>query len=116
MFEHKTEPLAPRHVFLKRFVKFFLIGSVLIILSLGIGTMGYMYFGGLDVVNAFYNSCMILTGMGPDVMNPSRSLMVFASFYAIYSGVIFLSSITIIFAPIIHRFFHIIHIEDDDKP
>ena len=76
--------------------------------------MGYMHFGGLDLINGFYNSSMILTGMGPDVINPTRPLMIFASFYAIYSGVIFLSSITIIFAPIVHRFFHVLHIEDDE--
>ncbi len=57
---------------------------------------------------------MILTGMGP--MNPivSVSGKLFASFYALFSGIIFLSSILIVMAPIVHRFLHKFHLEDEE--
>jgi hypothetical protein len=112
MFEHKSKALARRPVFYKRLLTFWILGTLLILFSLGIGTGGYMYFGNLNFVDGFYNASMILTGMGPAEQNPTEALKVFASFYALYSGVVFLSSIAIVLAPIVHRFFHLIHIDD----
>lgn len=111
MFEHKSKPLAHPKVFYRRLLTFWLLGTGLLVVSLGLGTVGYMHFGNLTVTDGFYNASMILTGMGPDVPNPNNSLKIFASLYALYSGIIFLSSITIVFAPIVHRFFHMIHME-----
>ena len=111
MFENKSEPLAQPPVFYKRLITFVLLGTGMIAISLGLGTIGYMHYGKLNATDGFYNASMILTGMGPDVPNPCDALKIFASFYALYSGVIFLSSITIVFAPIVHRFFHMIHME-----
>ncbi len=114
MFERKSEPLAKPKVFYKRLITFFLLGFSMIVISLGIGTIGYMRYGKLDFTDGFYNASMILTGMGPDVQDPTEAVKIFAALYAIYSGVIFLSSITIIFAPIVHRFFHVIHMDEND--
>ena len=114
MFENKSKPLAHPRVFYKRLFTYWLLGSGLIALSLGMGTIGYMYFGNLNFIDGLYNASMILTGMGPAKQDPSEALKVFASFYALYSGIIFLSSITIVFAPIVHRFFHIMHMERTD--
>lgn len=71
-----------------------------------------MQFGNLSLTDGFYNASMILTGMGPAEPNPTESLKIFASLYALYSGIVFLSSIAIVMAPIVHRFFHILHVED----
>jgi hypothetical protein len=49
---------------------------------------------------------MILTGMGPVDKPLDDAGKIFASFYAIYSGVAFLSSVAIIFSPVVHRFLH----------
>lgn len=111
MFENKSEPLAKPRVFNKRLLTFAWLGTGLIAISLAIGTIGYMHFGGLGLIDAVYNASMILTGMGPDVQSPRDALKIFASIYALYSGVVFLSSIAIVFAPIVHRFFHLIHLE-----
>jgi hypothetical protein len=115
MFENKKEPLAKHHIFLKRLITYWISGLLILVISLGLGTMGYMHYGHLSIVDGFYNASMILTGMGPAEQNPLDPAKIFASFYAIYSGVIFLSSMTIIFAPIVHRFFHIIHLEDSES-
>ncbi len=112
MFEHRSKALARRPVFYKRLLTFWILGSVLILFSLAIGTAGYMHFGRMNLVDGFYNASMILTGMGPAEQNPEQSLKVFASFYALYSGVVFLSCIAIVMAPIVHRFFHMIHLDD----
>ena len=114
MFEHKSKPLAHKEIFYKRLFIFWLLGTSLIIFSLIIGTLGYKYFGNLGVIDAFYNASMILSGMGPALENAQNPVKVFSSFYALYCGIIFLSSVTIAFAPIIHRFFHVIHLESND--
>ncbi|MBK6546672.1 MAG: hypothetical protein IPO78_08485 [Saprospiraceae bacterium] len=111
MFEHKTKPLANKHVFYRRMFVFWMLGTSLIIFSLILGTLGYMYFGNVGAVDGFYNASMILAGMGPALEKPCDAVKIFSSFYALYCGIVFLSSITIAFAPIIHRFFHIIHLE-----
>jgi hypothetical protein len=88
---------------------------VLLFLSLGIGVGGYIYFGGLNFIDAFYNPSMILTGMGPvDAMTTNTSKW-FASFYALFSGIAFLTTIAVFFAPAIHRFLHKIHIDEDGR-
>ena len=61
-------------------------------------------------------SCMILTGMGPVAEMTSESAKLFSSFYALYSGIAFLSITAVFLAPIIHRLLHILQVERDDDP
>ena len=86
---------------------------LLIFASILIGTLGYYYFGQLGWLDSFYMACMILTGMGPVEDMSSSSAKWFSSFYALYSGVAFLSITAVFFAPIIHRLLHILHVEDN---
>jgi hypothetical protein len=97
--------------FVKNLTRSFLIGSGLIIISLGIGGIGYHFFGNLDWLSAFLNASMILTGMGPvdPMINSSGKL--FAIFYSLVSGVTFLVIVGIIFAPIYQRFLHKFHLD-----
>lgn len=100
--------------FIYRSLRFILYAFILLGISLAIGVAGYSYFGKLDFVDAFYNASMILTGMGPvDAMTTSAAKW-FASFYALFSGVAFLTTVAVFFAPSIHRFLHKIHIDDTD--
>lgn len=80
--------------------------------SLLLGIIGYMATTGMTVVDALLNASMILTGMGPVSVMETNTAKVFASFYAIYSGVAFLSVIGVFIAPIVHRFLHKHHLED----
>ena len=61
-----------------------------LIISLFIGIAGYYYFARLDFVDSLLNASMILGGMGPVNILPNNSAKVFASFYALYSGMVFL--------------------------
>jgi hypothetical protein len=114
VFENKTEPLATRNVFYTRILFSFLMTLVLIAFSLGLGTWGYHVFGELPLVDALLNAAMILTGMGP--VNPMQSTAgkLFATFYCLFSGIIFLTLMAIVLAPIYHRFLHKFHLQDDE--
>ena len=111
-FEHKTEQIvSPKH-FLRRLLRYGLIAALLIGLSLGLGVLGYRYLCHLGWVDSIYNASMILAGMGPvDILQTSEAKL-FASAYAIFSGVAFLTAVSVFFAPIVHRFFHVLHADD----
>ena len=103
--------LHTRKHFLKNLTKSFLTGFVMILVSLGLGGVGYHFFGNLDWLSAFLNASMILTGMGPvdPMISPTGKL--FAIFYSLFSGVTFLIIAGIIFAPIYQRFLHKFHLD-----
>lgn len=114
-FEHKSQPLISRSQFARRMAAYTAFGLAFLSLSLAIGTAGYACFANLPVVDAFLNASMILTGMGPvDKMETSDGKL-FASFYAIYSGVAFLTFCGVLFTPIYHRFMHQFHLDLGEK-
>jgi len=115
MFEHKQHPLLPFPKFLIRVGRFFIYSISLICLALFIGTMGYHYFAKLSWIDSFYNASMILTGMGPVSVLTTNTSKLFSSFYALFSGIAFLSTVAILFAPIVHRFLHMMHIDEMDE-
>ncbi len=115
MFEHHKEPLAPSHIFLSRVVKSFLLSMFIISFSLFIGMMGYHYIDDLLWIDAFVESAMISAGMGPIAPLHSFNAKLFAGFYALYSGLALIAAVGIIIAPIIHRFFHLLHVDNDGE-
>lgn len=116
-FERQSEPLAPLGHFLFRFWKCFAVTLAIVGFSLGLGTAGYHFIARLDWVDALYNSAMILTGMGPVDRMETAAGKLFGTFYALYSGIAFLSLVAVILAPVYHRFLHHFHVtEDDDRP
>lgn len=113
--EHKSAHLLPFRKFLIRVLLYFLFSLGLIVLSLGMGTFGYHYFGQLHWLDSFYNASMILTGMGPVNVMVTDDAKLFSSFYALFSGIAFLSMVAVIFAPITHRFLHILHMQENES-
>ena len=79
--------------------------------SLGIGIVGYHLFVGLGWLDALLNASMILTGMGPVDPVTTAGGKLFASAYALFSGVAFLTIVAVLLAPLIHRFLHRFHLE-----
>lgn len=114
-FETKKQKLASYPSFLKRMGKYSLFAFALIGFSVGIGTAGYHFFDHISWLDSFYMASMILTGMGPVSEMTTDAAKWFSSFYALYSGVAFLSITAVFFAPIIHRLLHILHIEDEER-
>ena len=113
--EHRRQEVIQLPNFLVRVGRYALFSFMLVAVSLGIGTTGYHYFGQINWLDSFYMSCMILTGMGPVAEMVTEKAKLFSSFYALYSGVAFLSITAVFLAPIIHRLLHILHVEKDDN-
>jgi hypothetical protein len=114
MFENKRQPLATRSVFFGRIFKSVALATFILSLCLLIGIFGYHYFSDIPWIDSLHNASMILSGMGPVVEIKTYSGKIFSSAYALFSGVAFITNIGIILAPATHRFFHKLHLEDDD--
>ena len=113
MTRKNTNILTPR-AFAKRVVTYTIVSLGLLVFSLGIGIFGYHFIGDLGWVDSLYNASMILTGMGPIDEMKTDAAKFFASAYALFSGVIFLSTVAIFFAPFAHRLMHLLRVDDLD--
>jgi hypothetical protein len=115
MYEHKSQPLAPKKVYYDRIRRNMQFSFVVLFICLLIGTVGFK-FTGIHVawIDAFHNASMLLSGMGPvlDVNKMGFGSKIFSSCYALFSGVAFITTIGILVAPAVHRFFHRLHLED----
>jgi hypothetical protein len=100
--------------FYSRLFKSATIGALFLIISLTIGVVGYHYYFNIPWLDGLVNASMILTGMGPVDRAETDGAKLFSSLYAIYSGVAFLTSVAIIFSPVVHRFLHRFHIEVEE--
>ena len=112
MYEHHKQPLASREVFARRLALNGLIGFLLLGFSLFIGMLGYHFLEDLSWIDSLLNASMILGGMGPVNPMQTNAGKIFASFYAIYSGVVLLASVGVLATPIFHRFLHYFHLAD----
>jgi hypothetical protein len=113
--ERLNEEVVPFDHFIIRLGQYALFSLTLIVISVFIGLTGYRIFADMNWVDSFHMSCMILTGMGPVMEMKTDTAKIFSSFYALYSGVAFLSIVGVFLTPIIHRLLHILHIERDDQ-
>jgi len=110
--ERRHEALLTRRKFLRRQAGYTATAFSLILCSLGLGVLGYHEIEHLSWIDSLLNASFILTGMGP--VDPVRSIggKLFASAYAIFSGIAFLTTIGILVTPLVHRFLHRFHIEE----
>ncbi|HET9825052.1 MAG TPA: hypothetical protein VFP87_06935 [Chitinophagaceae bacterium] len=116
MYEHKTQPLASTSVYYKRIAGNIFRVSGIFALMLLVGTIGYHFSTQPFTywLDALHNASMILSGMGPVVTAGFTTAgKIFSSFYALFSGIIFVGAMGYIFAPGLHRIFHRLHIEQE---
>ncbi len=111
MFENKKQPLVSRRKFYYRLSRTFFIALVILFSCLMIGVFGYHYTAKIAWLDSLHNASMILSGMGPVVSIDTVTGKWFSSFYALFSGVAFITNIGILLAPVVHRFFHKLHLE-----
>ncbi len=113
--EHHTKPLLTKKEFARRQLRYAGFSLLILCFSLAMGTVGYKFFGRLHWVDAFLNASMILTGMGPVDHLDTTAGKLFASFYALFSGIAFLTFAGVLFAPAYHRFLHKLHLNIEGK-
>jgi len=113
--QSRRERLLPFGAFLWRVAGHVGVATVVILASLLVGIAGYVYFERLSWLDGFLNAAMLLGGMGP-VESPQTKTnggKVFAGFYALYSGMVFLVVAGIALSPVVHRVLHKFHLDDE---
>ena len=112
MYEHRRQPLLTYRQFFHRILRHGLLAFAATVVALAIGVGGYFFLGHLPFVDSLLNASMILGGMGPVDALPSNAAKVFASFYALFSGLFFIGVLAVLLAPFVHRIMHHFHLEE----
>ncbi|HVM62741.1 MAG TPA: hypothetical protein VMV72_17900 [Verrucomicrobiae bacterium] len=112
MFEQRQQPVISRKHFFRRLARHAWISLAIIAGSLGMGILGYHLTEGMSWLDSLLNASMILSGMGPVGELKTDAGKWFASFYALFSGVAFITTCGVLFAPVVHRFLHKFHAEE----
>ena len=113
-YERRQDQLAPRSVFVKRIVASLAVALGLICVVLLIGIAGYHYLAGFNWIDSLLEASMILGGMGPIKELPNDTAKIFASIYALFSGLLLIAMMGIILSPVIHRVMHKFHVDEKD--
>lgn len=106
MYEHKRDRLLPWPAFVGRVVRHVLVAQILVGVALAIGIVGYRSFEQMPLIDALLNSAMLLGGMGPVGELHTMGGKLFASFYALFAGLVFISVAGIVLTPVAHRVLH----------
>ena len=113
MYESTRQKPLPRAHFVKRLALHLSLALALLAASLGGGMCGYVWFERLPWLDAFLNAAMLLGGMGPVNAPVTEQGKLFAGFYALYAGLVFLIVVGVMLAPMLHRLLHTFHWEED---
>lgn len=113
MYERKKAHPLHRKEFARRIALHLLAAVAVVAFSLGIGILGYHFLGKLEWLDAVLNASMILGGMGPVDRLTTPEGKLFASFYALFSGLVFIALSGFLLAPFVHRLLHRFHWEED---
>src|SRR5213079_3390262 len=112
MYEQRNHPLLSRAKFARRVARRLLLALFLVGIALGLGVFGYHYIGGLSWIDSLLNASMILGGMVPVDPLHSDAAKIFASCYALFSGLAFIGIVSVLLAPFVHRMLHRVHAEE----
>jgi hypothetical protein len=113
MYEHRMERLLSRARFTKRVIRHFSLALLVLAVGLGIGVLGYHCLDQLNWIDSLLNASMILGGMGPVDPLHSSAAKIFASCYALFSGLAFIGIASLIVAPFVHRILHRFHLDKE---
>ena len=112
MYEKRHEQLLPFRAFMWRILRSALFSGAIVVIALSIGIAGYHFTEHLPWLDALLNASMILGGMGPVDGLHTVAGKLFASFYALFSGLVFIGAASVLLAPLVHRLMHHFHIEE----
>jgi hypothetical protein len=111
LYEHRTQPMLSRAAFARRMLQHGGLAFVVVTASMVIGTAGFHYLAGQSSIDAFLNAAMLLGGMGPVGDIQSDAGKIFASFFALFAGLVFIAILAILTAPLLHRMIHRFHLD-----
>ncbi len=111
MYEHRRDKLLTTREFTVRVLQHGGVVLIAVAVALSIGIIGYRTTARLSWIDALLNASMILGGMGPVDVITTRSGKLFASFYALFSGLFFIAITGVLLAPFLHRMVHRFHLE-----
>jgi hypothetical protein len=112
MYERRKQRLLSRAEFSKRVGRHGLVAFGVLVFGLGIGVLGYHWLARLSWIDSLLNASMILGGMGPVDPLKSDAAKIFASCYALFSGLAFIGIVSVLLAPFVHRMLHRVHAEE----
>lgn len=112
MYEPRKQRLLSRAEFSKRVGRHGLVALGVLAFGLGIGVLGYHQLAHLSWIDSLLNASMILGGMGPVDPLPTNAAKIFASCYALFSGLAFIGIVSVLLAPFVHRMLHRFHAEE----
>jgi hypothetical protein len=115
MYEHRAQPLLPRRQFYHRLARHGILAVAIMAGSLVVGILGYHVIEHQGWIDAYASATMILSGMGPLTPLQTNAGKLFAGTYALFSGIVFLSTVGLLIAPFAHRMLHRFHLEDRER-
>jgi hypothetical protein len=113
MYESKTQKPLERPRFARRMLAHTALAVSVIAVSIGLGMFGYCQFEHMPLLDGFLNTAMLLGGMGPVNAPQTDAGKLFAGFFALYAGLVFIVTAALLFTPLLHRLMH--HFHWDDK-
>ena len=114
IYEKRTDDVATIRVFARRLLAHIAASGLLMAAFLLVGILGYHYLAGLGWIDSLLDASMILGGMGPIHPLSTVPAKLFASFYALFSGLVFVLAMGIVLGPLLHRLIHIFHLDTID--
>lgn len=111
ILENKHKAIISKTEFAARMARWLGLTMFIILVSLAIGVLGYRGFEGMDWIDALLNASMILGGMGEVDALHTVGGKLFASFYALYSGILLVVCGGLLLVPVFHRVLHHFHAE-----
>ena len=113
LFEHHRQPLIPFRRFVVRLVTSAGVAFTVVIVSLGIGMLGFRWIERFSWIDSFLNAAMLVGGMGPVTTPVTPAGKLFAGLYGMYCGFVVLILAGLLLAPLAHRLLHKFHVEGD---
>jgi hypothetical protein len=115
MFEHYRQPLLPKTAFFKRMLRCIAAALGLLTFNILVGTIVLYFAEHFSWMDAFLNSVLIMTGLGlVNVLNTPHGKL-FTAFYALFSALVFYTTLAIIVTPLLHRLLHHLHLDIESK-
>jgi hypothetical protein len=113
VYESRRQPLLAPHAFLRRLLAHLAAALVLLGGSVAMGMAGYMHFEKLSALDAFLETAMLLGGMGPIHAPVTDAGKLFAGWFALYAGIVFIATAALLLGPLAHRVLHRFHLDKD---